>query len=156
MMESKRGPVLSSLTGNLAIFVLVTVALNGVIFGLGWDRQSGAAMPGIPPGWVVGSLWVALFAAMGVARWLLLRCRGPRWVAELPSVLAFLCLIYPLYTSGLNNDRVGFIGNVLTAAVALPMAAVVWRWSRGAAGCVAAVCAWLLYAGAATGYALYR
>jgi tryptophan-rich sensory protein len=157
MTESKGRAVVSSLAANVAVFVLVTVALNGVIFGLGWDRSgAAAAMPGIPPGWVVGSLWVLLFAGIGVARWALLKADAPRWVAELPSLLGFLCLLYPLYTAGLSDDRIGLIGNVVTAAVAVPIAVLAWRRSRIAGGCITAVVAWLLYAAAATGYALSR
>jgi hypothetical protein len=157
MTESKVRAVLSSLAGNVAVFVLVTVALNGVIFGLGWNRSGAAgAMLGIPPGWVVGSLWILLFAGMGVARWALLKASGHQWVAELPSLLGFLCLMYPLYTAGLSDDRVGLIGTALTAAVAVPIAALAWRRSPLAAGCVTAVLVWLLYAAAATGYGMYR
>jgi tryptophan-rich sensory protein len=133
--------------------------LNGVIFGLGWDRQSTSAtgqMAGIPPGWVVGAIWMVLFTGMGVARWLLIKSGAGRRLTEGPSLLGFLCLLYPLYTAGLQNDSVGLVGNVVTAAVALPLAVLVWRWSQAASGCLAAVCAWLLYAAGATAYNLYH
>ncbi len=151
MVQYKRR--MSGVAANLAVFVLVPVALNGVIFGLGWNRASGP-MVGIPPGAVVGSLWVVLFAGMGVARWLLLRAGrgGAEWVA----LLAFLCLLYPLYTAGLSNDRVGLVGNLLTAVVGIVVAVIAWNRSRAAGLCVSAVCAWLLYAGAATAYNLAR
>jgi hypothetical protein len=158
MTESKRGPVLSSLTGNLAVFVLLPLLLNGAIFGLGWDRKSASAtgpMEGIPPGWVVGAIWMVLFTGMGVARWLLIK-RGAGRLIEGPSLVASLCLLYPLYTSGLQDNHVGLIGNVATAAVAVPIAAMVWGWSRAASVCLAAACFWLFYAAAATAYALYR
>jgi tryptophan-rich sensory protein len=158
MTESKRGPVLFSLAGNLAVFIVLPLVLNGVIFGLGWNRETAASkgqMAGIPPGWVVGTIWMLLFTAMGVARWLLIR-RGAGRLVEGPSLLAFLCLLYPLYTAGLRNDSVGLVGNIVTAAVALPVAVLVWRWSRAATGCLAAVCAWLLYAAGATAYSVLR
>jgi tryptophan-rich sensory protein len=155
MATSKGKSIQGSLTANVAVFVLVTLALNGVIFGLGWDRAS-TPSPGIPPGWIVGAIWVLLFAAMGVARWAMLRRPGRRWIAELPTLLGFLCLIYPLYTSGLSDDRVGLIGNVLTAAVAVPIALAAWWRSRVAGWCISAVCAWLVYAAAAVGDGLHR
>jgi tryptophan-rich sensory protein len=144
---------MAGLKANLAVFVLLPVALNGVIFGLGWNRPSGPE-PGIPPGWVVGSLWVVLFAAMGVARWLLLRVG--RGGAEGVSLLAFLCLLYPLYTAGLSNDRVGLVGNVVTAVVGVVVGVAAGLRSRVAGGCVAAVCAWLMYAAGATAYGIFR
>jgi tryptophan-rich sensory protein len=149
----ERRPVMAGLAANLAVFVLLPVALNGVIFGLGWNRPSGPE-PGIPPGWVVGSLWVVLFAAMGVARWLLLRVG--RGGAEGVSLLAFLCLLYPLYTAGLSNDRVGLVGNVVTAVVGVVVGVAAGLRSRVAGGCVATVCAWLMYAAGATAYGIFR
>jgi tryptophan-rich sensory protein len=138
---------------NLAIFVLLPVALNGVIFGLGWDKPRGPE-PGLPPGWVVGALWVLLFAAMGVARWLLLRVDRVR--AELVSGLGFLCLLYPLYTAGLSDMRVGLWGNVITAIVALVVAVLAFRRNRAAGLCLSAVCVWLLYAAGVTAAAVLR
>ncbi len=144
--------MLPSLGANLALFVVPVLLLNGVIFGLGWDRTS-VALPGLPPGWFVGSLWLLLFAGMGVARWLLMR-RGvdgdarAAWVGV--EVLGFLCLIYPLYTIGLSNDRIGLVGNIITLVVALPVAWLAGRRSRAAGGCIVAVCLWLTYASVLT------
>ena len=160
-MTMERRALLPSLGGNLALFILLPLLLNGLIFGLGWNQGTRAAqgqLPGVPPGWVVGTLWMVLFAGMGVARWLLVRVRGGRWsvTAEGVSLLGILCLLYPLYTSGLRDDRVGLIGNVLTVAVAIPLTVVAWRRTAKAGACIAAVCAWLLYAAAATAVGLYR
>ena len=116
---AERGPVMRGLAANLVVFVGLPVVLNGVIFGLGWNRASGPNV-GIPPGWFVGSMWVVLFAGMGLARWLLLRAatgRAEQRRVEWVSLLAFLCLLYPLYTVGLRDDRVGLVGNVVTAVV---------------------------------------
>ncbi len=150
-MEHKQR--MSGLAANLAVFVLVPLALNGVIFGLGWDR-AGEPMPGIPPGPVVGTIWVVLFAGMGIARWYLLRARqgGAEWV----SLLAFVCLLYPFYTAGLRDDRVGLVGNLVTAALAVAVAVIAWQRCRAAGACISAVCVWLLYAGAATACSLWR
>ncbi len=158
MTESKHGSVSSSLAGNLVVFIVLPLVLNGVIFGLGWNRGTGAAkgqVAGIPPGWVVGAIWMLLFTGMGVARWQLIRRKAGRLV-EGPTLQGFLCLLYPLYTAGLQHDSVGLVGNIVTAAVAVPLAVLVWRWSRAAAGCLAAVCGWLVYAAGATVYSLLR
>ena len=151
-------PILRSLGANLALFMVPPLLLNGVIFGLGWNRN-GMDLPGLPPGWFVGGLWMLLFAGMGVARWLLLRDgaeRGDRKAASGVELLGFLCLIYPLYTVGLSNDRIGLVGNMVTLLVALPVAAFAWRRVRAAGGCVVAVCLWLSYAAAVTAYGVAR
>lgn len=100
-----------------------------------------------------------LFAGMGVARWLLLRGGGDRRhrrAAAGVGLLGFLCLLYPLYTAGLHDDRAGLVGNLITLMVALPVAALAWRCSRAAGGCIVAVCLWLLYAAAVTANGLAR
>ena len=158
MTEQHNRPRLESLPANLALFLLLPLGLNGVIFGLGWDRTS-AALPGLPPGWFVGALWMLLFAGMGVARWLLLRGdsdRRHRRAAVGVGLLGFLCLLYPLYTAGLHDDRAGLVGNLITLMVALPVTALAWRCSRAAGGCIVAVCLWLLYAAAVTANGLAR
>ena len=73
----KERPVMAGLAANLAVFVGTPLVVNGVIFGLGLESSSGQT--GLPPGWVVGTIWLVLFAAMGVARWLLLRSGEDTW-----------------------------------------------------------------------------
>ena len=155
-MKQQSEPGLSGMGANLALFVVPPLLLNGVIFGLGWNRTS-AALPGLPPGWFVGGLWMLLFAGMGVARWLLLRHgldRGVRMATAAVVLLGFLCLIYPLYTIGFSDDRAGLVGNLITLLVAVPVLLLALRRSRAAAGCISAVCLWLSYAAAVTGYGI--
>lgn len=144
------------LGANLAAFVGAPLLLNGLIFGLGWNRP-GAKAAGIPPGWVVGSLWLPLFAGMGAARSQLanapsglFRERRTEWV----SLLAFLCLAYPLYTEGLRDDRIGLGGNIVTAVVGFTALERVSRRSRKAAWLLLPTCLWLIYAGIVTGRAI--
>lgn len=154
----QRSASMDGLMANLTVFVGLPLLLNGVIFGLGWSRASGP-QPGIPPGWFVGALWVALFAGMGTARWLLLRLAAnpvQRRRSEWVSLLAFLCLLYPLYTAGLQADRIGLAGNLVTLVVAVGVAVFVSRRSRVAGALVSAVCVWLLYAAGATAYGIWR
>jgi tryptophan-rich sensory protein len=143
-MRTERRRWLRGLGGNLAVFILLPVALNG-------------AIRGVPPGWVVGVLWTLLFAGMGIARWLLVRegSVDVDWrVAESVSLLAFLCLLYPLYTAGLRDLRVGEVGNIATAVVAIAVAWLAGRQSRGAGLCCCAVALWLAYAATVTGMTL--
>jgi len=140
----------ASLAANLAGFVIPPLLLNGVIFGLGWDHDT-APNQYLPPGWVVGTIWMLLFTAMGIARWLLVRAgtsTGNR-EARLVVVLAFVCMIYPLYTLGLRSDRIGLAGSVATAALAIWIGSKVARRSRAAAGLTGLVVAWLIYASVA-------
>ncbi len=136
---------MNSLGANLAVFLLSPLLLNGVIFSLRWDR-SAVPNPYLPPGWVVGTIWMLLFAAMGTARWLLLKAGAPTWPV---TMLAVLCMLYPLYTEGLRNDRTGLAGALVTGVVALYAVGKAGPESSAAAGLLSPVVLWLGYASAA-------
>ncbi len=137
---------LRSLWGNLLLFVGSTLVLNGIIFGLGWDAGSGVNVHRLlPPGWVVGAVWVLLFAGLGVARWLLLQHNAVRQ-AWLVFALGVLCLLYPLYTAGLSSERLGLIGNILIIPFAAYVGVCCWRSSRAAAYGSFAVVLWVCFA----------
>jgi len=140
---------------NLTVFVGAPVLLNGAIFALGWGR-SGGPQAGLPPGWAVGLIWVVLFAGMGVARWMLMRDDSEGLRVEWVSAVAFLCLLYPVYTRGFSDLVAGLIGNVVTLVVAVPVTVFAWRRVRGAGACLVPLCAWLGYAAWATARLVYR
>jgi len=142
-----------SLAVTIAVYLVAPLAMNGVIFGLGWATPH-PANPMLPPGWAVGTIWMLLFAAMSLARWLV---RGdPPAMAYAVDALAFLCLIYPLYTLGLSSDRIGLAGTIVTALVAIAVIVGLARWCARAAALTSAVLVWLIYAGVATAVGLVR
>lgn len=156
--EGNVRPVMSGLTANLVVFVVTPLVVNGVIFGLGVQRDGGA-QTGLPPGWVVGTIWLLLFAAMAVARWLLLRAartRGEQRRAEWVSALAFLCLLYPVYTRGFSDLMAGLIGNIVTWLVAVPVAVYAFRRVRTAGWWLVPLVLWLSYAAWVTARLVYR
>ena len=145
---------MAGLAANLVVFVGAPLLVNGLIFGLGVERASGP-QTGLPPGWVVGAIWVVLFAGMGVARWLLVRegvGRGAEWV----SLVAVLCLLYPVYTSGFSDLMAGLVGNVVTLLVAAPVAVHAGRRVRAAGWCLVPLVMWIAYAAFATARLMYR
>ncbi len=154
----KERPVVAGLAANLAVFVGTPLVVNGAIFGLGLER-AGEPQTGLPPGWVVGTIWLVLFAGMGVARWSLLKrahTHTEQHRAEWVSLLAFLCLLYPLYTSGFSNLFDGLVGNLVTLAVAVPVVVYAWRRTQAAGWCLVPLVAWMSYAAWATAQLVYR
>jgi tryptophan-rich sensory protein len=108
---------------------------------------------------VVGTIWLVLFAGLGVARCLLLRAattHGEQRRAEWVSLLAFLCLLYPVYTGGFSHLVAGLVGNVVTWLVAVPVAVYAFRRARVAGLCLAPLVVWLSYAAWATARLVYR
>jgi tryptophan-rich sensory protein len=157
-MAVERRALMEGLAANLVVFVGAPLVLNGVIFGLGVNR-SGGAQTGLPPGWVVGTIWLVLFAGMGAVRWLLLRVssthkeqRRVEWV----SLLAVLCLLYPVYTVGFSWLLAGLVGNMVTLVAAVPIALYAFRRSRLAGCCLVPLVLWLSYAAWATALIVWR
>jgi tryptophan-rich sensory protein len=131
--------------------VLVTLALNGVVFALGW---AGAPHPNplLPPGWVIGSVWVLLLALLAVAWWLLANADLPGTRRLSPWVLALIggCLAYPFYTLGFSNDTNALIGNLATIAGGAFLAGRVMPVARSAAGLILLTVIWVSFATFAT------
>jgi benzodiazapine receptor len=149
---------MAGLAANLVVFVGAPLVVNGLIFGLGWGR-SGGPQTGLPPGWVVGAIWVALFAGMGVARWLLVHAAGTPMElrrAEWVSLVGVLCLLYPVYTGGFSDLMAGLVGNVVTLVLAAPVAVYAWQKVRAAGWCLVPLVVWMSYAAWATARLVYR
>ena len=105
-------------------WVLASLSLNGLIFALGWNDSTTLPLKPswAPPGWLVGTLWVVLFVFMGLAHGRLYAAKSAAstWV----MALLLSCLVYPLYTVGLQNGIVGWWGNLFTLILAL---VVLWQ-----------------------------
>lgn len=142
----------NALALTLAIYLLSPLLLNGLIFALHWDTPH-PANPLLPPGAVVGSIWMLLFLAMGIARWLVAQRHAAtaRWL----DALAIACMLYPLYTAGLRNLTIGFWGTVATLILAAAVLLRVRPIRSAAAALIVPVIVWLAYAGTALGVSLF-
>jgi len=140
---------------SLAIYVsatvIVTLALNGLIFALGWagPLAEGASVNSLlPPGWVIGAVWVVLLALLAVAFWRLASDAAPdaRRLAPWVLLLVLACLAYPFYTAGLSNEVTGFIGNLATSVASAFLAGRALPASRLAAVLIFLPAIWVSFA----------
>jgi translocator protein len=146
-------PERSALTLNVLLMVGATIALNGLIFALGWDTSTASASAKTPafapPGWVVGLVWTAiLFPLMATARWQLNAYSEPSASGARATITALLicCLIWPFYSLALGSLVGGLIGNLITIGIALY---AIWRvtpLSRSTALLIAPVVLWVVFA----------
>lgn len=140
----------SSLTLNIAAAVGLAVIGNGIIALFGWRAGTdGTISPSFaPPGAVIGIVWTLLFAALGAARWLVVRDASDagRRNARLVTALLLICFAYPYYTLGFRSEVAGLIGSIVTMIAA---AVIAWRiagQSRIAAALVAMTSIWCVFA----------
>jgi len=141
-------PDRTGLISNISIAILSALVVNGFIALV---NPSEMASPGSvhlqPPGYVIGTVWLVLFAAMGAARWLLLtKPINTVHARRLVLSLLLFCLAYPFYTMGLKSEVIGLVGNVLTIALSFFVVIRVGRISRLAAGLVSLVSVWVTFA----------
>jgi tryptophan-rich sensory protein len=130
---------------NILIPVALAGAVNALIYALGWTQPDTHLQPDFaPPGWVIGLVWVALFALMGAARYYAGKtgARGAKHITR----LIFLCLAYPFYTAGLQDGPAGLIGIVLTEGYTLYCAATLRRPAPIAAALLIPLVLWLAFA----------
>ena len=133
---------------NAAAAVVAAAAVNGLIgaLGLNGSDESLREPAFAPPGWVIGAVWVVLFALMGLARWSAVRA-GPAgrsrslWVVT----LIVLCVAYPFYTAGFD-PLPSLFGALVTFAAALFVAWKLTPVSRAAALLLAPVVGWTGFA----------
>ena len=93
----------AALTGFLAVsWVVSLLGSLPIRMNAGWYALADKA-PWTPPGWIFGSVWLVLYAAMAVAAWLVWRQRhlpaGLRF--KVYGVLLLLNLAWPLTFFGL-------------------------------------------------------
>lgn len=130
----------------------------GLISAAGWDRPRPGEPPAAPPAWVGSAVWLGLFAAMGLARWLLTREMGEGWLRDgrrgpqayaarwRLDMLMANCLLYPLYTLGFSAPLLGLAGNLSTIGLSAWAGLAAWRAARLAGILVMLPVPWVIFA----------
>lgn len=135
------------LAKTIAIAIGLCLVVNAFVFGLGWDTDTVREVPFAPPGYVVGIVWVTLFALIG-ASWWLLRLAGEdaRGVRNWLVFLILFCFAYPFYTLGLSSEILGLMGNIATFAVTAYIIRRAWAFSATSAFLLVPILGWLIFA----------
>lgn len=93
--------------------------LNGYLLSQGGIRtqqyQPATRSRLLPPGWVVGTIWIILFGILGYIFYLY---RMDPVVAISIVILFVSCLLYPFYTRKFYSEKASKIGNTTTLILA--------------------------------------
>jgi len=150
MLSFFNKPDMFSLIANIGVAVFAALVMNGIIFLLGWDKSTNyAPEPSFtPPGYVIGIVWIVLFAFMATARWNLnlvnyTAASQARWLVTL---LIIFCLLWPLYSIAIGSIIGGLIGNIATIVLAIIVVVFIWPVSFVSACLVMPVIAWVAFA----------
>ena len=102
-------PTKKSLALNFGLFILIQIIISILVFGLGWDKGHNPAFinkPYVAPsGALVGTVWIALYILMSVARWYLNRFNEDSFlkIKNTITVLLVWCSLYPFYTFAIDS-----------------------------------------------------
>jgi benzodiazapine receptor len=130
--------------GPVAAALAAVLAANLVVAALGLEGDG--ADPDLP-GWLIGSVWVALFACLGGAYAALERAPAAAGSERAALVgLGLLCLAYPFYTAGFELRAVSLAGTAITFVYGLALALRVQRVSGFAAALLVPLLLWLVVA----------
>ncbi len=150
MFASLNKPGALSLVLNVLLAVGAALVMNGLIFGLGWNRSTDyATKPSFePPGYVVGLVWEGLFALMATARWLLnsRSGTGASRARALVTLLIIFCLLWAFYSLAIGSLIGGLLGNLGTIAIASFTVARLGAISKTAAFLIMPVVLWVTFA----------
>jgi tryptophan-rich sensory protein len=110
--------------------IVLAVIMNYIIFTNHWNKMS-TSNDYLPPGSVIGSIWVIIFGLLGYAHFILYS--NKKWLASGCIVgLLLFCISYPLLTNGLSNLKFGNILNSLTLILSFVVSIIVFDASRSA------------------------
>lgn len=150
MLASLNKPGSLSLVLNLLLAVGAALAMNVLIFELGWDKSTDyAPKPSFePPSYVVGLVWIFLFALMATARWLLNSRSetGTSGARTLVTLLIIFCLLWPFYSLAIGSLNGGLLGNLGTIALATFTITRMWPISKTSAFLIVPVVLWVTFA----------
>jgi len=119
---------MNSVYTHVATPILAAVVTNGIVYSqkLPITRTKN---PNIPPGGIVGLVWMVLFGILGYVHFKLYKRANNRLSDACITILLFLIysLAYPFLTSSSGNPNVFFVLNVGALLFALVITAKVYQ-----------------------------
>ena len=104
---------------NILIPVLAAVMMNGIIYTFGINKQNNKqnTNPLLPPGYIIGTIWIIILGLLGYVHYLLYKLKNGITFTSLFLVFVVLfCILYPLIT-GLK-EKSGLLLNLITLILA--------------------------------------
>jgi len=98
---------------NILIPIIAAITMNGIIYTFGLNKQSMKTNPLIPPGYVIGTIWIIILGLLGYVHYLIYRLNNKITFTSLFIIFIILfCISYPIIT-GLK-EKSGLLLNLIT------------------------------------------
>lgn len=94
--------------------IIAAVVMNAIIYAKKWNGTTERS-PLLPPGWVIGLIWMILFGTLGYVAYI----HRTNAVASIAIATLFVyCLLYPVYTNKFKDPYSSKLANLLTLILA--------------------------------------
>ena len=112
---------------HIAFPIICAIIMNVIIYSFKWNVRTSEGKinnPLIPPGYIVGSVWIIIFGLLGYVHYLLYKQNNGVSFVSISVVCFFIfCLLYPVLTSGLSKQNANML-NLLTLILSFSLAIV--------------------------------
>lgn len=87
--------------------------------------------PYLPPGYIIGLIWIIIFGFLGYAYYLLINKNKTYNLGSISIIILWIfCLLYPFLTNGFSNKYISIILNILTLFFSLIVGLIVFLESK--------------------------
>jgi len=103
---------------SILIPVITAIMMNGIIYTFGIIKKNKSIRnPLIPPGYVIGTIWIIIFGLLGYVHYLLYKLKNGISFTSIFLIFVFLfCISYPLITG--FKEKSGLLLNLITLILA--------------------------------------
>lgn len=124
--------------------IILACITNFIIFRYKWNKQK--INPYLPPGYIIGIVWIIIFGFLGYTFYLLLNKNKKFTIGLLALILMLIfCLLYPFFTQGFNNEYISRFLNILTFIFSIIVGLIVFSEYKSAFLYIIPLILWSLY-----------
>ena len=95
---------------HIALPIFLAILMNGLVYGLNIVRRepkkdSKRDTIILPPGYIIGIVWIIIFGFLGYAHYLLYKIKNKlSWQCYLLEIFVLFCVSYPVVTQFKKNE----------------------------------------------------
>ena len=130
---------------NIFIPIFLTIIVNIIIFSYKLNiTKNKINNPYIPPGYVIGIIWIIIFGLLGYVQYIL---RNQNNIFEFLLIIFLLvfCILYPFFTNRLQNLKIGLILNAITLILSFTISLFIFNVSKKAFYYLIPLLLWISY-----------
>jgi tryptophan-rich sensory protein len=132
----------------LTLFVGLTILINIGLFS--FRVYDPVKYDMLPPGYVIGTIWILLIGGMAYSQFLVLQKTTNPYIQWLIPMLFVYCILYPFYTTQFKNKKVSQYANLGSIGLSLGVVIAIYPVSTLASSIIALTTVWSSYATWAT------